>query len=103
MVGDGKQSIYRWRNGDVHQFVNLPDIPQDEGLQGLEVLLEEGYRSMELNTNRRSHQNVVLFNNNYFDAIREKMTDVNKKVYINQAQLPHHPDQGYVRVQVVSE
>ena len=97
VVGDGKQSIYRWRNGDVHQFVNLPDIPKDEGLQGLEVLLEEGYRSMELNTNRRSHQNVVLFNNNYFDAIREKMTDVNRKVYINQAQLPHHPDQGYVR------
>ncbi len=97
VVGDGKQSIYRWRNGDVHQFVNLPEIPKDDGLDGLEALLAQGYKSMELNTNRRSHKNVVVFNNSYFDAIREKMTDVNKKVYINQAQLPHHPDDGFVR------
>ena len=23
VVGDGKQSIYRWRGGDINQFVNL--------------------------------------------------------------------------------
>ncbi|MEN9334383.1 MAG: hypothetical protein RLY35_1563 [Bacteroidota bacterium] len=97
VVGDGKQSIYRWRNGDVHQFVNLPEIPEDEGLQGLNTLLAAGYNSMELNTNRRSHQNVVLFNNKYFDALREKMTPANQRVYHNQAQLAHHPDPGYVR------
>ena len=39
VVGDGKQSIYRWRNGDVHQFVNLPEIPKDDGLDGLENFL----------------------------------------------------------------
>ena len=26
IVGDAKQAIYRWRNGDVHQFVNLPKV-----------------------------------------------------------------------------
>ena len=26
VVGDGKQSIYRWRGGEVEQFFELPNI-----------------------------------------------------------------------------
>ena len=26
IVGDAKQAIYRWRNGNVNQFINLPNI-----------------------------------------------------------------------------
>ena len=26
IVGDGKQSIYRWRGGEVEQFIEIPDI-----------------------------------------------------------------------------
>ena len=33
VVGDGKQSIYRWRAGEVEQFLQLPSIFKGEKLQ----------------------------------------------------------------------
>ena len=33
VVGDGKQAIYRWRNGDVDQFTKLPAIPGSDSNQ----------------------------------------------------------------------
>lgn len=56
VVGDVKQSIYRWRNSDW----NLLDR------QILEDFSSDQYRTIDLDTNWRSDKNVVLFNNEFF-------------------------------------
>ena len=33
IVGDGKQSVYRWRGGEVQQFSKLPEIYKGENLK----------------------------------------------------------------------
>ena len=80
IVGDVKQSIYRWRNGD---------------WQLLQGLNEDNYpgtvRVKSLDTNYRSQRNVVNFNNDFFNAaasslsvdapiIKEAYSDVTQKV-----------------------
>ncbi|HKL38819.1 MAG TPA: UvrD-helicase domain-containing protein, partial [Bacteroidales bacterium] len=55
MVGDVKQSIYRWRNGDWK-------ILQNE----VEQVFKDQTRSVALDSNWRSRRNVVAFNNTLF-------------------------------------
>ncbi len=57
LVGDAKQAIYRWRNGDVDLFLNL----MQKGMAK-----EVGYHYITLDQNFRSKQNVVNFNNGFF-------------------------------------
>lgn len=63
LVGDAKQSIYRWRSGEAEQFVQLPN--QLDGTPG-SVLLEEAFEARQLNTNYRSYREVIDFNNRFF-------------------------------------
>lgn len=68
IVGDVKQSIYRWRNGDWGILNNLRDNrygqPKDanQGLEHIPVRVET------LKTNRRSQSNIIGFNNHFFEA-----------------------------------
>jgi len=57
VVGDVKQSIYRWRNSDwriIHS-------------EAAEAIGEEAVRTISLNTNYRSRINIIRFNNLLFD------------------------------------
>lgn len=63
IVGDAKQSIYRWRSGDANQFVQLPKLR--DGSAG-SALLEDAYRPQQLNSNFRSYRAVIDFNNRFF-------------------------------------
>lgn len=63
VVGDGKQAIYRFRQGDVRQFVRLPEV--DNPLHGR--LLKPFAHFMPLNVNRRTLGKVVDFNNALFE------------------------------------
>ena len=58
IVGDVKQSIYRWRNGDWSILNNLRG--KMEGIYPI--------REMKLTTNRRSESNIIRFNNDIFTA-----------------------------------
>ncbi len=72
IVGDAKQSIYRWRGGDMEQFARLPYLSYEEGDDlGLqrENLLRNSYLGIYLDTNYRSGKNIVEFNNQLFDYI----------------------------------
>lgn len=81
IVGDVKQSIYRWRNGDwrillqqverqVAEAFHLPDAQRDQ-------FIENG----TLETNFRSLPNIIKFNNYLFDTIPQLLQGVlNDKV-----------------------
>ncbi len=75
VVGDGKQAIYRFRQGDVRQFVALPRV---EGMRhhGATLPLPGNSRLKPLDTNFRTAAAVVDFNNDFFSwMVREKMAD----------------------------
>jgi len=69
IVGDGKQAIYRFRNGEVDQFVRLPEIDNPSGNelvnQRAQALRRE-FAPFRLDSNFRSKCEVVEFNNSFF-------------------------------------
>ena len=65
VVGDAKQAIYRFRQGDVRQFVSLPKV---EGMRhhGRTLGMAGNSRLNLLDTNYRTARSVVEFNNGFF-------------------------------------
>ncbi|BAO54608.1 UvrD-helicase domain-containing protein [Nonlabens marinus] len=91
LVGDAKQSIYRWRGGDADQFL---DILSDEHL----FLLSKN--NVTLGTNWRSYDSIISFNNNFFKHYGGYLTsEVYQKLYQEYLhQEPNHKTGGYVQI-----
>lgn len=89
VVGDGKQSIYRFRSGEFQQFLNLPSIYKannNPGLLRVEKTFISNYSEKKLDTNYRSSKVIVDFNNDFFDFISSGLTNEFRKVYDGQQQ-----------------
>lgn len=72
VVGDTKQAIYRFRQGDVRQFVRLPQVQLDEEHT---VTIPDAVVE-HLKCNYRTRGNVVEFNNRFFEwAVRNHFAD----------------------------
>ena len=71
VVGDGKQAIYRFRQGDVRQFVALPRV---EGLplHGRTLAAEDNYDFVPLDVNYRTASSIVNFNNAFFSWLMKR-------------------------------
>ncbi len=100
IVGDGKQSIYRWRNADVEQFVTLPAINsrhKNELLLEREESLIRNFEENVLSKNYRSQSVIVDFNNSLFEHLSETILHEGlKKIYHQQKQEHKENDQGFV-------
>ena len=97
LVGDVKQSIYRWRNGD---WRILQDIEHTAGFP-VKPKVET------LRTNRRSSQNIVAFNNAFFKDAAAILDGLGSNAYkiagiYGDVKQQPKPDSegGYVRVRL---
>ena len=97
IIGDAKQSIYRFRNADPSLITSaVPEEFPDRMDAGM---------SKEENTNWRSKRTIVEFNNYLFYALMRRMAEFSMGVvdfpnlYANVAQYPSHRDHsGYIEV-----
>lgn len=83
VVGDGKQAIYRFRQGEVEQFVKLPDVynPQNNSIidEHAKELKHHG-RVENLASNYRTGKAIVEFNNRFFKSVVEDQLNDNTKI-----------------------
>ena len=100
VVGDGKQSIYRWRGSDAEEFLDLVarakkgDSPSD-ALPGLEGM--SGFVAM--GDNWRSRHGIVAFNNRLYTGLAAKLgQDDHRTAYADSAQNPRGASGGYVKL-----
>ncbi len=102
LVGDAKQAIYRWRDGDVTQFINLPKV--DSSQKEFSSLLTQYYNEYKLDSNWRSSKSVVKFNNDLFSDISSKFNHSSiSDIYKDVKQNIVNKDIGKVEVSIVEK
>ena len=98
IVGDAKQSIYRWRGGDVEQFIRLYSQGAND--------FSKSAAAANLDTNYRSASTLINFNNQLFSLGAQVLTDSSyQDLYRNTSRqrIPHHRSQeeGFVGVRLI--
>ena len=103
LVGDAKQAIYRFRNGEVELFTHLPKLynqPDTPENRLREQMLSRYYHKKKLTVNYRSREEIIAFNNAFFGEASKTLADNFKTVYEGHAQqLPKNKKEGgYVSI-----
>jgi len=103
LVGDGKQSIYRWRGGEVEQFFQLPSIYKGDDLvfkKDWERKLNDHNKVDNLVSNFRSRKEIIAFNNQFFETTKTLLSPDLLGIYDKHSQeCDNAKDGGYVHVQ----
>ena len=92
LVGDTKQSIYRWRNGDAELLASFPNPPsqikKEAYLSQFEQIQFFKPNRISLNTNYRSDQLIVEFNNALFQRFEQLIEPRFKDLFTDFIQIP---------------
>ena len=97
IVGDPKQSIYRWRGGKAEQFISLS---KDENpFNNPDKVLEH------LDKNYRSYSEVIHFNNTFFKMLSNEFAHVDYKDLYENHSHQHFNEKtgGYVNISFIPE
>ena len=93
LVGDAKQSIYRWRGGKAEQFI---DLYLDANPFNIDKKVEN------LPSNFRSGAEIVNFNNAFFKFASAQLNNPDYKHLFEQShQIPKKENFGYVDIQFI--
>ena len=84
IVGDGKQAIYRWRGGDVSQFLEICDSKKAS--------------VQSLNTNYRSGKEIVNFNNEFFTFLSQQLKGDYNRLYSKLNQKKSKKTDGFIEI-----
>ena len=113
VVGDAKQSIYRWRNSNASQFIRLPEIenPDNNPLTlEREAVLKRAFHCEERIFNYRSKKEIIDFNNALFATLiqtfkeKQVMGELLEEVYADvEQQSPENNEGGCVDIQFFQE
>jgi len=95
IVGDPKQSIYRWRGGKAEQFIDLSK--EQNPFNNPEKVLEH------LDKNYRSYSQVIEFNNDFFQLVSNEFEHLDyKDLYENHShQKTNDKTGGYVNISFI--
>lgn len=103
IVGDVKQSIYRWRNGDWNILNNLHGKLESFPIS-----------EKSLTVNRRSRKRIITFNNFVFASAKKYLNDIYRadeeqdcmellEAYHDvEQQSPHAEEEGYIKVAFIA-
>lgn len=95
IVGDAKQSIYRWRGGDAEQFIDL----YQEKTNPFQI----NPKVENLESNFRSFRKIIEFNNSFFKFIAEDFLNAEnyKELYNDASQKVEKEADGYVNISFI--
>ena len=102
IVGDPKQSIYRFKNGVAEQFVELPGIYNpnaDPEIARRSAFFRRAGFTQELKDNWRSGRSIVSFNNQLFNLLRSQLPEFAQSFYQSVDQTPKTSFEGYVYIE----
>ncbi len=96
LVGDAKQSIYRWRGGFPEQFMSLYGAKNPFSITEKKVL--------NLETNYRSCKNIIEFNNTFFSFVATHFGNLaHKNLYeIGNRQYSTKKEGGYIKFEFIT-
>jgi len=96
LVGDPKQSIYRWRGGKAEQFIELGKDHNPFSNPDKEIL--------NLGTNFRSYSQVIDFNNEFFNVLSGEFENEDyRNMYMASNQDTNSKTGGYVNISFLPE
>jgi ATP-dependent exoDNAse (exonuclease V) beta subunit len=95
IVGDPKQSIYRWRGGKAEQFIELSKCNNPFN--------NPDKKLVHLDKNYRSYSQIIEFNNNFFQMLSNEFENADyKDLYLNHSrQKINNKVGGYVNISFI--